>query len=450
MPATPFTARAMSTLESSGVVTVIGTVVNAAGLVHAKTVPINRVSAFTDPGLGASPVWHVFTIDQSGIAVGGAIGVVGDQRIRIDPEALRVLGDGLAWAPGSFFDQEGTPDSFCSRGTLARIERRLATAGLSALVGHEMEFVLVGPDGAPLPSTSWAQYGLAGVLEFEGFVRDVTAAAATAGVAIEQFHPEYGANQFEISLAPASPVSAADQLILARIVVSRVARKYGARVSLSPVPFAGSVGSGAHQHFSLQHTGVPLFSGGPGVHGMRPAGEAAVAGVLAGLAEAQGALCGSILSGLRMQPGSWSGANICWGTENREAAIRFMQSGPANPYGANVEVKVVDPSANPYFATAAILGLALDGIERELPLPAEVAVDPSTLTDGERTGSGIGLLRDDQASVIDALAESTLMRGILGDAAIDSITAVRRYEHDNFGTLDPDELAAKFRLAWSV
>lgn len=42
------------------------------------------------------------------------------------------------------------------------------------------------------------------------------------------------------------------------------------------------------------------------------------------------------------------------------------------------------------------------------------------------------------------------MRGILGDAAIDSITAVRRYEHDNFGTLDPDELAAKFRLAWSV
>lgn len=109
---------------------------------------------------------------------------------------------------------------------------------------------------------------------------------------------------------------------------------------------------------------------------MRPAGEAAVAGVLAGLAEAQGALCGSILSGLRMQPGSWSGANICWGTENREAAIRFMQSGPANPYGANVEVKVVDPSANPYFATAAILGLALDGIERELPLPAEVAVDP--------------------------------------------------------------------------
>jgi glutamine synthetase len=449
MAATPLTSAA-TTLESGGVITLIGSVVNSAGLVHAKTVPLNRVSAFADPGLGASPVWHVFTIDQAGIAVGGAIGVVGDQRIRIDTDALRVLGDGLAWAPGSFYDQDGAPDPFCSRGTLARIEERLGAAGLDALVGHEMEFVLVGPDGSRLPSDLWAQYGLAGILEFEGFVRDVTEAAATSGVAIEQFHPEYGANQFEISLAPDSPVSAADQLILMRIIVGRTARKHGVRVSLSPVPFAGSVGSGAHQHFSLQHDGVPLFSGGHGAQGMRPAGEAAVAGVLAGLLEAQGALCGSILSGLRMQPGSWSGARVCWGTENREAAVRFLRGGPGSPHGANVEVKVVDPSANPYFATAAILGLALDGIERELPLAPEVTVDPSTLTDAERAEAGVGLLSDDQAATIDALAESSLLRGILGDAAVDSIVAVRRYEHANFADLTPDELADKFRLAWSV
>ena len=198
MAATPLTAAATSTLESAGVTTLVGTVVNAAGLCHAKTVPLSRMSAFANPGLGASPVWHVFTIDQSGIAVGGAIGVVGDQRIRVDVDAMRILGDGLAWAPGSFFDQDGAPDPFCSRGALARIEERLAAAGLTALVGHEMEFVLVGPDGAALPSHLWAQYGLAGVLEFEGFVRDVTEAATTAGVSVEQFHPEYGANQFEI------------------------------------------------------------------------------------------------------------------------------------------------------------------------------------------------------------------------------------------------------------
>ena len=450
MPPKPLAGAAVAQLESDGVVSLIGTVVNPAGLIHAKTVPIRRLSAFADSGLGASPVWHVFAIDQAGIVVGGAVGVVGDQRIKVDLDELVNLGDGVAWAPGSFFDQDGSPDPFCARGTLTRIEDRLAAAGLDALVGHEMEFVLVGPDGARLPSRMWAQYGLAGVLEYEEFVKDVTEAAKIAGVAMEQLHPEYGANQFEISLAPKPPVAAADQLILARIIVGRVARKHGLRVSLSPVPFAGAVGSGAHQHFSLAHDGVPLFSGGQGARGMRPAGEAAVAGLLAGLSEAQAVLCGSVLSGLRMQPGSWSGARICWGTENREAAIRFLDGGQGNPYGANVEVKVVDPSANPYFASAAILGLALDGIERELPVPSETTVDPSTLTDAERSAAGIGLLTDSQSKAVDALDESALLRHVLGDSAVDAIVAVRRYEHQNFGALDPEKLAEKFRLAWSV
>src|SRR6187200_2078442 len=268
MAAKPLAAAAIAQLEADGVATLIGTVVNPAGLTLAKTIPLRKMGAFADPGLGASPVWHVFTIDQTGIALGGDLSVVGDQRIRIDLGALRILGDGLAWAPGAFYDQDGEPDPYCSRGALGRIERRLADAGFTALVGHEMEFVLVAPDGSRLPAHLWAQYGLAGVLEYEGFVRDVTNAATASGVAIEQFHPEYGLNQFEISLSPQSPVAAADQLVLMRIIVGRVARQYGLRVSLSPVPFAGSVGSGAHQHFSMKRGDVPLFSDGDGVAGM--------------------------------------------------------------------------------------------------------------------------------------------------------------------------------------
>jgi glutamine synthetase len=448
--AKPLAAAAIAQLEADGVATLIGTVVNPAGLTHAKTVPLRRMGTFADPGLGASPVWHVFAIDQVGTVFGDRTGVVGDQRIRIDLSALRILGDGLAWAPGAFFNQDGSPDPYCSRGALLRVEERLSDAGIDIVVGHEMEFVLVGPDGTRLPSHLWAQYGLAGVLEFEGFIRDVTNAATGSGVAIEQFHPEYGINQFEISLSPQSPVAAADHLVLMRIIIGRVARQYGLRVSLSPVPFAGSVGSGSHQHFSMKRGETPLFSDGSGVGGMTSEGESAVAGVLAGLPGAQGILCGSVLSGLRMQPGFWSGAYVCWGTENREAAVRFLIGGPSNPQGANVEVKVIDPSANPYFATAAILGLALDGIERSLPLPPETTVDPAALTDEQREKAGIKLLASRQTEALDALDQSSLLRGILGNEAVDAVIAVRRYEEENFGGLSPDELAEKFRLAWSV
>ena len=94
--------------------TVLGTVVTPAGLTHAKTVPARRINAFADPGLGFSPVTHGFAIDRAGIAFTDGISVVGDQRIRIDLEALRIIGDGLAWAPASFFDQDGNPIPACA------------------------------------------------------------------------------------------------------------------------------------------------------------------------------------------------------------------------------------------------------------------------------------------------------------------------------------------------
>src|SRR4051795_289234 len=136
MTVTPLAAAAIAQLEAEGVDTVIGTVVNPAGLINAKTVPIRRTNTFADPGLGASPAWHAFAIDQTGIAFTDAIGVVGDQRLRIDLSALRLIGDGLAWAPAGFYEQDGTPVTVCSRGTLGRVEAALAEAGIDALVGH--------------------------------------------------------------------------------------------------------------------------------------------------------------------------------------------------------------------------------------------------------------------------------------------------------------------------
>ena len=450
MTATPLAAAAIAQLEAEGVDTVIGTVVNPAGLTHAKTVPVCRTNAFVHPGLGASPTWHGFATDQNSIAFTEEVGVVGDQRLRIDVSALRALGNGLAWAPAGFFEQNGTPVPACSRGTLGRIEGALAAAGIDAMVGHEIEFLLVHPDGSQLPSTLWAQYGIAGVLEYEDFIRDVTTSAAAAGVGIEQFHPEFGANQFELSLAPQPPVAAADQLVLTRIIIGRAARRYGLRVSLSPMPFAGKVGSGAHQHFSLTTSQGSLFTEGTGTAGMTPTGEKAVAGVVRGLPQAQGILSGSIVSGLRMRPGNWAGVYACWGVENREAAVRFVRGGPGTSYGGNVEVKVVDPSANPYFASAAILGVALDGIKGNAVLPPETTVDPASLTDHERDRSGILRMPDSPVDVITALDNSDKLRGILGDPVVDAVVAVRRLVQERYSDLSPEQLADKFRMAWSL
>ena len=151
-----------------------------------------------------------------------------------------------------------------------------------------------------------------------------------------------------------------------------------------------------------------------------------------------------------MAPGTWSGAYLCWGLENREASVRFLNEGISNPHGANVEVKIVDPSANVYLASAAILALALDGIRGGRRLPAEVPGDPGRLSEDERHRANVRLLSDSPAAIIDTLDTSRLARGLLGDAIVDATVAVRRYEQRISAELSPDEAAERFRLAWSI
>ena len=436
-------------LSSAGVKLVIGTLINVAGITLAKSVPLARLDSFHRSGMGAAPAWQVFCID-GGIAFTGSITAVGDLRLRIDMGALRDIGGGIAWSPVNMFNQDGTPSAACPRGLLSGIEDRLAFAGLRARVGHELEFALVNPDGSALARNSWVPYGATGLLDHEAFLADLLSTTQHAGLHLEQLHCEYGRDQFEFSLPPLEPVAAADAVVLARLLVGRAARRHNLAVSFSPVPFVGAVGNGAHQHFSLARDGESLFSDGTQPHGITTEGGAAIGGVLRGLPEIQGLLTGSILSGARLAPGMWSGAHVCWGVENREAAVRFLAGGASNPQGANMEVKIVDPSANPYIASAAILALALDGITSSAPLPTEVPDDPSKISDEAREEAGVTLLPGSVDTIIDALDKSQLARELLSAQIVDATVATRRHEQANHGDASPEELADRFRLAWSI
>ncbi|MET4134779.1 glutamine synthetase family protein [Pseudarthrobacter sp. PvP090] len=442
-------AKAQHELQEAGVRTVIGTVVNASGITLAKSVPVARLKTFQQSGMGAAPVWHVFTID-GGIAFTDSITTVGDLRLKIDIAGLRVLQGGRAWAPGKLFEQDGAASPACARGLLATVDGSLDEAGYQALVGHELEFFLVAPDGSALETTPWVPYGATGLLDRSEFLDDLLSLLNHAGIPMEQIHAEYGRNQFEFSLPPASPVEAADTVVLSKIIVGIVARAHGMQASFSPLPFTGTVGNGAHQHFSLHKNGLPLFSGGSGPHGISAEGGAAMGGIIAGIPDVQGFLTGSVLSGSRLTPGSWSGAYLCWGLENREASVRFLNEGKSNPHGANVEVKIVDPSSNVYLASAAILAIALDGIRGGRQLPAEIPGDPGRLSDDERRRANVRLLTNSPSAIIDTLDTSRLARGLLGDAIVDATVAVRRYEQRIAADLPPDELSERFRLAWSI
>jgi glutamine synthetase len=428
-----------------GVRLVLGTVVDPAGVTRAKVVPRGRLPEFVNVGMGASPSWNVFCVDF-GVAFTPALGVTGDLRLRIDPHVLTTVDDAVVWAPADMHEQDGAPYRGCPRSRLRGLAARARSFGLHASMGPELEFVLVAPDGSARPRGTWQGYGVRSVLDVGRFLADVESRFAAAGLPIEQLHAEYGADQFEISLAPADPLLTADRTVLARILLGRVAARHGFGVSFSPVPFAGGAGNGAHLHLSLTGSAGPLFSGGTGPHGLTDAGASAVAGVVAGLAELQGVLAGSVLSPLRLKPGNWAGAFACWGLENREAAVRLCADTGGHPRGAHVELKCIDGSANPYLAAAVFLGLALDGIARSLPLPPEVPVDPASLPEAQRAPLA---LHASQGSALDALESSALAGELLGPEIVEATLAVRRYEQRTYGDASPEAVAEVCRLAWS-
>ncbi|MFD0593316.1 amidohydrolase family protein [Catellatospora coxensis] len=202
---------------------------------------------------------------------------------------------------------------------------------------------------------------------------------------MEQFHPEYGPGQLEVSVAHADPVTAADRVVLVRETIRALAFRHGLRASFAPVAVAEQVGNGMHLHFSVWAGGVNLFAGGDGPYGMTRRGESVLAGVLQRLPALAGLGAPSPASALRQAPQRWAGAYQCWGHENREAALRFVTGASGGrDTAANAEIKCVDASANPYLVAGAVCALATDAAGAGMRLPDEVRVDPFTLAEARR------------------------------------------------------------------
>lgn len=426
----------------------LGTLADSAGVIRGKQVAWERAGVYGSAGLGASPSWVVFCIDD-GIAFTPNFGVVGDMRLRADLSATADLGDGIAWAPLDLIDQDGLELPVCYRGAVRRQLAAAAELGLTVRGAIEIECVLFDENGQHVAGVGGPAYGAQPLLAHSAFVDDVFVAFDRANLTVEQLHAEYGPGQFELSLAPQNPLAAADTNLLARMLLSQCARRHGMRVSFSPQPIYGAVGSGSHVHLSLDREGVPLLSGGDGPADLTADGAAAVAGLVAGLPDAVGALAPSLLSPLRLQPQHWSGAFACWGVENREAAVRMCTATAGNPHGANVEVKPVDASANPYVVMATVVGLCIDGIRRRRALPPPVEVDPATLDESALTALSAEPIGRDQETGIDRLEASQLMQSILGAPLLEALVAVRRHELELAKNGEIETLVEQFRFAWS-
>jgi glutamine synthetase len=432
-------------LDGRGVQAVALTWVDNAGVTRVKAVPTGRLADACTRGVGMSPVFDVFVVDDSITTSSFAGGPVGDLRLYPDLDRLIPLAaqPGWAWAPVDRWTQDGEPYWGCQRRFVSSVTARAAEQGLVFRMAFEVEwFVGRGEGDGTTPACAGPAYGMTRLIELSDYARDVIGALSCQGVPVDQFHPEYAAGQLELSVAATDPVAAADRLVLVKHTIRAVTQAHGFRASFAPVVVPGQVGNGCHLHLSAWSESRNLFCGGPGQYGLTGRGES----ILAGLLEHLPALCAisapSVASYLRLVPQHWAGPYQCWGRENREAALRFITGTVGwQDQVANAELKCCDASANPYLVAGAVAAVAAATVDEGLRLPAETTTDPATLPPGSQPPR----LPQTLSEAVERLADNDVLRTALDERLLDAILAVRRAEVDLFAGASDEEIAAATR-----
>ncbi|WP_228008858.1 glutamine synthetase [Cyanobium sp. LEGE 06113] len=109
-----------------------------------------------------------------------------------------------AWAAGERRGLDGQPYALDQRSFCRRRQQTLSHQGLEALVGFEIEWMVgrTSPDGAWRPAVPGGPYGADRLVEGLDYLAAFAEALDGASLDWLQLHPEYGAGQFELSLAP--------------------------------------------------------------------------------------------------------------------------------------------------------------------------------------------------------------------------------------------------------
>ncbi|MPY87363.1 MAG: type I glutamate--ammonia ligase [Luteitalea sp.] len=327
---------------------------------------------------------------------------------------------------------DGTPSTGCPRQTLKRAIRQAASAGYTMYVGPEAEFFLFQTrDGEATTETHDAggYFDLTPVDLGEDVRRQIVLALEAMGFEVEAAHHEVAAGQHEIDLRYDDVLTTADTVATFRFIVKNVAMQNGLHATFMPKPLDGVFGSGMHTHQSLFRDGKNAFYDPDTPNGLSDTCLHYIGGLLKH-AKALCAITNPLVNSYkRLVPGYEAPTHIAWSERNRSPLVRV----PA-PRGTatRIELRMPDPSCNPYLAFAAMLRAGLDGIENQLDAGPPVAKNIYKMSYRERRHLRIDELPANLSEALGALEKSELMRDTLGDHICEHFIEAKRGEWSDY------------------
>jgi glutamine synthetase len=401
-------------------------------VIRGKAIHIDALGGREHLGVGLSAAQQAVPVTVDGVAPGSGLGPVGEVWLVPDWSTLRPLpyAPGHARVMGDMVNN-GQPWPWCARQFLRRQVQQLAEMGLTLQATFEPEFYLL--DGTQTSLTPVDNTPFASTLAMDLHSPVITAIAdalVAQGLRVEQYYPESGPGQQEISVRYTDALGAADQHIIYRETVKAIARQHHLIASFMPKLFDHAAGSGCHLHLSLWQGDNNVTYHEPGHHdlgNLSPLTKQFIAGVLHHLPALMAITTPSPNSYRRLLPQCWSGAYQVWGVDNREAAIR-VPTDPQPPSPTHWELKTVDGAANPYLVLGLVMAAGMDGIRQQRTLPPAVTIDPATLSDPERAALGINRLPESLAEAMAAFEQDEVLITALGRPLATTLLAIRQAE----------------------
>ncbi|MBK0348367.1 type I glutamate--ammonia ligase [Aerococcaceae bacterium zg-ZJ1578] len=370
--------------------------------------------------------------------------------VRIEESDMYLIPDYSTWLTFNWEEHQGkgriarlicdveTPDRVAfsgdPRGNLKRILKKMTDMGFTSFnLGPEPEFFLFKLDENGKPTMNLNDEGgyfdLAPNDLAENCRRDIVLELEDLGFEIEASHHEVASGQHEIDWKYSDAIRACDYIQTFKLIVKSVARRHNLHATFMPKPVFGIAGSGMHCNLSLFTEEGNAFYDAEAEDGLSQTAKYFIGGLLK-YARAYTAICNPLVNSYkRLVPGYEAPVYIAWSGQNRSPLIRIPA---ARGNSTRVEVRSVDPSANPYLALSVLLAAGLKGIEDKIEPPLAVDRNIYMMTREERLAEGVDDLPGSLREALKELKKEPVILDALGEHIAQNFIAEKTIEYFSY------------------
>ena len=361
-----------------------------------------------------------------------------DMYLHPDPDTFEIL----PWRPQlgktarlicDVYTTDGKPFEGDPRYVLQKTLAQAHEMGYEFLVGPELEFFIFQTDDNGSPTTISHDKG--GYFDLgpndlgENVRRDMVLTLEDMDFEIEASHHEAAPAQHEIDFKYARALHTADNIMTFKLTVKTIAKRSGLYATFMPKPKQDVSGSGMHTNMSLSRNGKNIFDDPSDEFGLSKEARWFIGGLMEHMYGMSAILNPFVNSYKRLVPGYEAPSSIEWSGSNRTPLIRIPS---ARGDSTRVELRIPDPSANPYLTLAVCLAAGLDGIRRQIEPVTPIRQNVFDITKEQMEEKNLKTIPSNLLEAIHALEKDTFVRSVLGDHITDTYLRAKRSEWERY------------------